>query len=126
MFRRRSFNINLGMENEIHTLSQLCGMKAESVIRRQWIKRVSRVRALWTLVALSFAHRYYVSSASFGNPVPWRHAISHALADWYLFALLSIPAAWLAKRWPIERANRVRHAAFHRPLARCSPSVGPR
>ena len=69
--------------------------------------------AIWTLVALSFAHRYYVSSASFGNPVPWRHAISHALADWYLFALLSIPAAWLAKRWPIERANRVRHAAFH-------------
>lgn len=87
-------------------------MKAGNIIRRQWI-RGALVFAIWTLVALAFAHRYYVSSASLGSPVHWRHAISHALADWYLFAFLSLPTAWLAKLWPLERANWHRHAAFH-------------
>ncbi|MBM3840963.1 MAG: histidine kinase [Verrucomicrobia bacterium] len=68
---------------------------------------------VWTLIGLSFAHQYYVSSASFGNPVPWRHAISHSLADWYLFALLSVPVSWLVRRFAIERTNWVRHAGIH-------------
>ena len=68
---------------------------------------------VWTLIGLSFAHQYYVSSASFGNPVPWGHAISHSLTDWYLFAALSIPARWLARRFVIERGNWMRHAGIH-------------
>ena len=81
-------------------------------MRIRWVKWIC-LFGVWTLIGLSFAHQYYVSSASFGNPVPWRHAVSHSLADWYLFALLSIPMSGLAGRFAIERANWKRRAGIH-------------
>jgi two-component system LytT family sensor kinase len=68
---------------------------------------------VWTLIGLSFAWQYHVSSSSFGNPVTWRHALSHSLADWYVFALLSIPAISLARRFVFERSNWWRPALLH-------------
>ena len=78
----------------------------------RWIKWIG-LFGVWTLIGFSFAHQYYVSSASFGNPVPWRHAVGHSLADWYLFAALSIPVSVLAARFAIERANWKRRAGIH-------------
>jgi two-component system, LytTR family, sensor kinase len=68
---------------------------------------------VWTLIGLSFARQFYVSSSSAGNPVAWRFALSHSLADWYSFALLSIPAIGLARRLPIGRANWFSRAGLH-------------
>jgi two-component system LytT family sensor kinase len=68
---------------------------------------------VWTLIGLSFARQYYVSSSTFGNPVTWRHALNHALTDWYLFALLSPPAIWLARKFAFERSRWLPHAALH-------------
>lgn len=53
--------------------------------------------ALWTVVALAFAGQHYLTSAKVGVPVAWGAAITGAMADWYLFGLLSIPAIWLAR-----------------------------
>src|SRR5436190_300027 len=69
--------------------------------------------AFWTLLGLSFASQFYFSSAQFGNPVSWGRALAFSLADWWVFAVLSLPAIWLARRVPIERPHRARAASLH-------------
>ena len=60
----------------------------------------------WTLIGLSFAFQFYISSAKAGLEVTWRQAVSYALGDWYVFAVLSIPVVWLARRGEFLRAIR--------------------
>ena len=55
----------------------------------------------WTLLGLSFAGQFYISSAKAGLEVSWRQAVSYALWDWYVFALLSLPVIRLAKVVPL-------------------------
>src|SRR5882672_9609295 len=50
----------------------------------------------WTLIGLSFAFQFYISSAKAGLDVSWKQAVGYALGDWYVFALLSIPVIWRA------------------------------
>ncbi len=57
--------------------------------------------AFWTLIGLAFAGQLYLSKAKVGEPVPWSFAVSRALSDWYVFALLSIPALGLARRFSL-------------------------
>lgn len=57
--------------------------------------------AFWTLIGLAFAGQLYLSKAKVGEPVPWTFAVSRALSDWYVFALLSIPALALARRFSL-------------------------
>ncbi len=80
--------------------------------RQLWLK-VSLAVAFWTLLGLAFASQFYFSSAQFGNPVSWSRALAYSLADWYVFAALSVPAMWLARRFPIERPHRLRSALVH-------------
>ncbi len=54
---------------------------------------------LWTLVGLAFAGQHYLTSAKVGAPVGWGGAVAGALADWYGFGLLALPAAALASRF---------------------------
>ncbi len=56
----------------------------------------------WTGIGLSFASQFYISSAQAGLGVTWKQAVSYSLGDWYVFALLSIPVARLARRFPFE------------------------
>ena len=67
----------------------------------------------WTLIGLSFAFQFYISSAKAGLEVTWRQAVSYALGDWYVFALLSIPVVWLARRFDFESGHRRRSLAAH-------------
>ena len=53
----------------------------------------------WTLVGLAFAGQHYLKAASFGEGVSWTVALQGALADWYVFGLLAIPAFRLARRF---------------------------
>ncbi len=55
--------------------------------------------ALWTLVALAFAGQHYLTSAKIGVPVGWRESVGGALADWYVFAVLSLATIHLAHRF---------------------------
>src|SRR5262245_9630493 len=60
---------------------------------------------LWTLIGLAFASQLYLTQSAMRNPVRWSFAVQRALADWYVFALLSWPSLSLARRFPIERAK---------------------
>ena len=68
---------------------------------------------LWTLIGLAFSSQFYLSRANSSSPVTWKFALEHSLADWYLFALLSVPALWLARRFHFERIHWPRQLAVH-------------
>lgn len=80
------------------------------MIRRDQLRALARGAAIaavvWTVLALLFAGQFYASSAMIGRPVTWGHAVGYAVADWYVFALLAPPVAWLGRRvrldWPLK------------------------
>src|SRR5712671_2090254 len=71
------------------------------------------VFAFWTAIGLSFAFQFYISGPKAGIEVSWKQAVSYALGDWYVFALLSIPVIWLAGRFPFESGRRLRSWMVH-------------
>lgn len=79
----------------------------------KWRFKVLIALAFWTLLGVAFASQFYFSSAQFGNPVSWNRALAYSLADWYVFAALSVPALRLARRFPIERPKRLSSALMH-------------
>lgn len=56
---------------------------------------------LWTMLGLAFAGQFYLTNSKNGDPVSWSFAVQRALADWYVFAVLSLPALWVARRFPL-------------------------
>lgn len=68
---------------------------------------------LWSLVGLAFAGQFYLSSSLLGRSITWGQAISYSLADWYVWALLSLPIARLARRFPPEPHLPWRTAGIH-------------
>ncbi len=86
------------------------------VLQRRWIKWPLGF-AFWTLIGLSFAFQFYISSAKAGLDVTWKQAVSFALGDWYVFALLSIPVVWLAGRFQFESGKRARSLAVNLPCS---------
>jgi len=75
--------------------------------------RFAGLVAFWTLVGLAFASQFYLSSTLIGRSVTWGQAISYSLGDWYVWALLSAPVIWLARRFPPEGAQPWRTALIH-------------
>lgn len=69
--------------------------------------------AFWTLVGLAFASQFYLSSAQIGRSVTWMQAITYSLADWYVWAILSLPILALARRFPPDAAQPWRIASIH-------------
>ena len=51
----------------------------------------------WTLLGLLFASQFYISGPKAGLEVTWKQAVSYALADWYVFAALSVPVMALSR-----------------------------
>jgi signal transduction histidine kinase len=73
-------------------------------MRTRWAKWLLGF-VFWTLLGLSFASQFYISSAKAGLEVSWKQAIGYALGDWYVFAALSIPVMVLARRFRFESSN---------------------
>jgi two-component sensor histidine kinase len=71
---------------------------------RPWLKWLL-LFGLWTLVGLAFAGQAYLSRERAGSPAPWSFVLGRALADWYVYAALSVPALWLARRFSLERGR---------------------
>ena len=82
-------------------------------LQRQPGLRLLLAFTFWTLIGLAFAGQLYLSRAQLGSPVPWSFAAGHALADWYVFALLSIPALWLARHFSLGDAHWTRNLLAH-------------
>lgn len=77
------------------------------------ILRLFAIAMFWTLVGLAFASQFYLSSSLLGRSVTWGQAISSALADWYVWAVLSGPIVLLARRVPPESGLHWRTAFVH-------------
>lgn len=68
---------------------------------------------LWSLIGLAFAGQFYLSSSLLGRSITWGQAISYSLADWYVWALLSIPISAFARRFPPLPESPWRTAGIH-------------
>lgn len=79
----------------------------------RWLLRLLGIIAFWTLVGLAFASQFYLSSTLLGKSVTWGQAITYSLEDWYVWAALSVPILWLARKFPPEDGRRLRTAAIH-------------
>ena len=81
-----------------------------SAVRPRWL--VGFV-AFWTLVGLAFGAQLYLTQAKVGSPVSWSFAVIRSLGDWYTFAVLSLPAILLARRFPLGSASLHLLVAVH-------------
>lgn len=87
-------------------------MTLGTALRYRWVRWLLGF-LFWTLIGLSFACQFHISSSKAGLEVTWRQAISYALGDWYVFALLSIPVVRLARSFHFEAGTRGRCVAVH-------------
>jgi hypothetical protein len=87
-------------------------MSGPSPALRQVLKWLG-FAAFWTLVGLAFAAQFYLSSNLLGRSITWVEAITYSLGDWYVWALLSLPIARFARRFPPEEGPAWRTAAIH-------------
>lgn len=79
---------------------------------RNW-SRWTLFLAFWTIVGLAFASQFYLASARAGWSVTWEQALLSSLGDWYVFALLSVPAIKLARTFPFQRQKWLAVAVIH-------------
>ncbi len=79
-------------------------MTIETLMQKRWCRFLLGF-CFWTLLGLSFASQFYISSAKAGLEVSWKQAVNYALADWYVFALLSIPVIHLARRFRLTKCS---------------------
>ena len=82
------------------------------LIRRVWPQWVL-VLIFWTLLGLAFGGQLYLSRSQIGAPVSWSFALQRSLADWYVFALLSLPVLGLARRFQFNATNWGRALPLH-------------
>lgn len=66
-----------------------------------------------TLIGVAFASQLYLFSSKAGLQVSWSQAISSSLADWYLFALLALPAIWLTRHFQFAKGQWRSVAILH-------------
>lgn len=83
-----------------------------ALIQKPWIKWMLLL-LFWTVLGFASAGQLYLSRWKFGTPVPWDMAMSRALPDWYVFALLSVPALWIGRRFPAVGKQWPRSLAVH-------------
>ncbi|HYG34609.1 MAG TPA: histidine kinase [Clostridia bacterium] len=87
-------------------------MTIRSVLQGRLAKWVFGL-VFWTVLGLSFASQFYISSAKAGLEVSWGQAVGYALGDWYVFAVLSVPVIWLARRFHFEAGKWKRSLVVH-------------
>jgi hypothetical protein len=87
-------------------------MALTGLIRRQWTQWLL-LFLFWTALGLAFAGQFYLTQSKIGSPVTWVFALERTLADWYVFAALSIPALWLARRFPLAIPRWQAAVAMH-------------
>jgi two-component system LytT family sensor kinase len=65
----------------------------------------------YTALALFFAVSASLTYRSTGRAANWTLSIERSLIDWWLWALFTPAIVWLARRFPLDRSQIVRHLA---------------
>ena len=73
--------------------------------------------AAYTLLGLLFTSQVWIDYAYAGHALAWWKAAAVALADWYLWAILTPGVVWLARRFRVDRQRWARSLAVHLPLS---------
>ena len=76
---------------------------------RNWLV----IWAAWTALAVFLAVSASLTYYSVGQPANWSLSLRRSLAEWWLWALLTPALAWLAARFPLHGARRLRHGLIH-------------
>lgn len=86
-------------------------MARESPFRpnRTWLI----VLAAWTVPGLIATVVYYIARMEQDQAVSWLQAALYMLPFWYLWAVLTPAAVWVARRLPVDGPDRWRNVALH-------------
>ncbi len=77
-------------------------------------RRRLRWFGLWTLLGLVASVQLYLAhQRPAAEPYTWPQALEGGLPGWYLWGLLSLVAAWLARHFRLSRATFERHFFIH-------------
>jgi two-component system LytT family sensor kinase len=87
-------------------------MNIAALQTKRWVRWALFV-VLWTGIGFAFASQFYLGNSKRGIPVSWGQALNSSLGDWYVFAVLSVPAMWLARRFRFELHNWRRMVLAH-------------
>jgi sensor histidine kinase YesM len=79
------------------------------------VRRWLALFAIWTMLGVFFASQTYITYAYSRRPTTWRQALTLALSEWYIWALLALVVVRLARRFPFERGAWGRAALVHIP-----------
>ncbi|HYE30383.1 MAG TPA: histidine kinase [Methylomirabilota bacterium] len=86
---------------------------AHALRANPWFARAALFLVGWTLIGLLYAGQFYYTSAKAGRTYSFTQALTWSLADWYVFAALSIPTIYLARRFVLFGRPWARVAIFH-------------
>jgi sensor histidine kinase YesM len=75
------------------------------------------ILAAYTLLGLLFTSQVWIDYAYARHPLTWWRAAAVALADWYLWAVLTPGVVWLARRFRINRRQWPGAMAVHLPVS---------
>jgi len=84
-------------------------MSASSTAVSRWIRLVPII-GLWTLIGLVFAGQEFISRSP---QISWRQALGWSLANWYVFALLSVIPMRQARHFGLDGPDWGARFAIH-------------
>jgi two-component system LytT family sensor kinase len=71
----------------------------------------------YTVLGLLFTSQVWIDYAYARHPITWGRAAAVALADWYLWALLTPGVIWLARRFRLDRRYWAASLLVHIPVS---------
>ena len=86
------------------------------MLERRWA-RWALIFAGWTFLGLFFASQTYLTYLYTEGKAPGGLIVKLSLAEWYVWAVLTPPIVWLARRFPLERGRLLRALAVHVPVS---------
>jgi len=75
------------------------------------------ILAAYTFLGVLFTSQVWIDYSYAGHPLTWGRAAAVALADWYLWALLTPAIVWLARRFRLNRRSWPGSLTIHIPAS---------
>ena len=74
------------------------------------VRRLLLIFGIWTALGLVYASHLYFYHAIRDGASSWSDSLLESFADWYTWAILSVPVLTLARRYPLQtRRNWIVH-----------------